>query len=578
MILRTSTRLSLAALAIGLAAPAFAQAAPDGDVGAPYSVPSDTGSPMMPPPPSAGGSGAPAGRSGIQIHPYLEVDQVLDAPISGGGDVLTYTDLSAGIDVAVSERNIQAQLDYRYDHNFAWGHHFGDEDTHNGLASVDWAAIPGLVSVDGAAIVTRARDSLDFASPDFLTRDHANTQLLYGAYVGPTISHQFGDLNATAAYHFGYTHADNGEGTLVLGPGQPVFDDFSNEYNHTINASVGERPGALPFGWTLSGYWERDQQDFLHARFEDKYVRGDITLPVSYTVALVGGVGYEKLEQNERQLLVDGSGNAILTGSGRLQSDPNAPRLLVYEQDGLIWDAGLSWRPNARTRFEIRGGRRYGEWVAYGSLDYQMSRTAHLQGGLFDDVQTFGHGVSTAIAGLPTSFNAAYSPLVGNLNGCVLGVGGGQGACVGTALTSINGNLFRVQGGYLLLSGEEGRWSYGLGGDYVRRHYLTPTDAVGATFLFAGVTEQEATVQANVGRQLSPISGVDGAIYGTWYKSDLAVVDEPSTYTAGATATYHRNFTPHLLGQVSGAIYGYDSSRIDTTVAASALVGARYTF
>ena len=160
----------------------------------------------------------------------------------------------------------------------------------------------------------------------------------------------------------------------------------------------------------------------------------------------------------------------------------------------------------------------------------------------------------------------------------MLGAGGGQGGCVDAALSSVNGNLFRLTGGYALLTATRGPWSYGLAASYARRHYLTPESAIGSSFLFARTTEQEATVQANVARALSPISGIDGSLYATWYDSDFARFDTGSSYTAGGIATYHRYLLPRLQGQVSAGLYGYDGDTTTTSISASALVGMRYTF
>src|SRR3546814_8122167 len=46
----------------------------------------------------------------------------------------------------------------------------------------------------------------------------------------------------------------------------------------------------------------------LDQRFEDEWARLDATLPVSPTLALIGGVGYEKIEISQRSPLLDGNG------------------------------------------------------------------------------------------------------------------------------------------------------------------------------------------------------------------------------------------------------------------------------
>ena len=70
----------------------------------------------------------------------------------------------------------------------------------------------------------------------------------------------------------------------------------------------------------------------------------------------------------------DVNGNPVVGSDGRLVTDPNSPRLIAYQQDGLIWDAGVLWRPSPRTSVEARYGRRYGTDTYLGSLSYQPGR------------------------------------------------------------------------------------------------------------------------------------------------------------------------------------------------------------
>ena len=49
-------------------------------------------------------------KAATYVTPYLEVDQVLTAPLSGGGDVLTYTDVAVGVDAGIHTRRVEAQI------------------------------------------------------------------------------------------------------------------------------------------------------------------------------------------------------------------------------------------------------------------------------------------------------------------------------------------------------------------------------------------------------------------------------------------------------------------------------------
>ena len=535
-----------------------------------------------PAPQAAPVSAAPRSGHKVLVLPYVEVDQILDVPLSGGGETLTYTDISAGVDASVATQRVQATIGYRYERQITETHGYPDQNVNTGIARADVVVVPNYLTIDGGALATRTRSSLNEATPAFFTRnDYRNVSQLYALEAGPDFQHSFADLDTTAGYHVGLVHVDNGNTHgFDLGPGQPSFEDYGTSYSHTLNASVGARPGTLlPFGWTLSGGYVQENQHFLKARFRDRFVGLNITQPVSATLALVGDIGYEKLDNTQRQLLVDANGSAILSPKGHLQGDPSLPRQLSYQQDGLFWDVGLSWRPNRRTSLDARVGRRYGEWIGFGTLDYQTGPSSRVQAGVYDDVQTFGHQLTSGIGALPTAFQVNFNPIVGNLDGCVFGVNGGQSGCLGGALQSINGNLFRARGVYALWSSSSGPWTYGVGANFDERRYLTPVSALGSAFLYARAKDRSASVEANVSRTLSSVSGIDGELYALWYDGGFqAFGSTPGVYSLGATADYHRVLIDRLTGHVAAGVYDTDSKDTDSFVSASLLVGARYDF
>ena len=163
---------------------------------------------------------------------------------------------------------------------------------------------------------------------------------------------------------------------LELESGQPV--------------GIGQRPGDLPFGWQLSGGWEREDASQLDQRFDGKYARADITVPISPTVALLGGVGYEDVEIGQRDPVVDANGVPVLDANGRYVTDKSGPRILAYDVDGLIWDAGVLWRPSKRTALEAHVGRRYGSTSYYGSFAYAPNSRMSLNVSVYDHVTGFG--------------------------------------------------------------------------------------------------------------------------------------------------------------------------------------------
>ncbi|MEO0644270.1 MAG: preprotein translocase subunit YajC, partial [Pseudomonadota bacterium] len=51
-------------------------------------------------------------------QPYIEVSQVLTAELTPGDDVLTFTQVAAGIDTTVRGKNSAASVSVRYERNF----------------------------------------------------------------------------------------------------------------------------------------------------------------------------------------------------------------------------------------------------------------------------------------------------------------------------------------------------------------------------------------------------------------------------------------------------------------------------
>ena len=178
------------------------------------------------------------------------------------------------------------------------------------------------------------------------------------------------------------------------------------------------RPGRLPLGWKLSGGWDRDDSGQLDQRYQGLFGRLDLTLPVSPTLALVGGVGYEDIEVSYRPPLTNGAGQPVVDANGRFVTNNAAPRTIAFETDGLIYDAGVMWRPSRRLSAEARVGRRYGDMTYTGSLSYVASQSTGYQIGLYDGISTIGRSLSAGLSALPTDFTVFRNGVDGALGGC----------------------------------------------------------------------------------------------------------------------------------------------------------------
>lgn len=518
------------------------------------------------------GLAAPAAAERPRIAPYIEVQQLLDADLSGGGDVLTYTAVAAGVDGSISTRRIEATASLRYERRIPWNDDLGDEDVLSGIGRARLQLVPDLLSLEAGGIATRARTDIRGSAPAFLSGDNDNVSQVYGIFGGPSLSTQVGALNVSASYQLAYV-AVEADTDVTLGPGEPRLDSYDHATAHNAVASIGMKSGPLPFGWTVSGGYAREDASQLDQRYEGKFVRGEIVVPVTHNLALTGGVGYEDIEITQRDPLLNPDGSPVFNPSGRLVTDPASPRRLAYETDGLIYDAGVIWKPNRRTTLQAHVGWRYGGTIFVGTLEYGINRWSGLNVAVYDYVDSFGRSLTRDIAGLPTRFGISRNPLTGDFNGCVFGTNPGTGGCLDDSFQSITTSNFRSRGVTALYSARRGPWSLGIGGGYAQRKYLAPS---GTFFTVDGVKDESVTIQANVARELSARSGIDGSLFANWFHSGIAGGSDVTSL--GATAAYYHGFTDRLRGQAAVGLFGFDQEGFETQVSGQLLLGLRYQF
>ncbi len=508
------------------------------------------------------------------ITPYLEVDQSVYAPLKGDRTVLATTTIAAGVDATISTSRVQAQINYRGEENIGWRKNSERSFTHSGLARVNYKVTPQSVSFNTGAIATRTRTDI---RGNAVTTNLSNTDNLsstYSVYAEPSLHTHAGALNVNAAYHLGYTKVDTSTSTLAAD--QPKVNTFDDSVTQSLSASVGMRTGILPFGWTVSGAASRDDSRQLDQRLDKAHGRGDIVVPLTPTVAAVGGIGYEKIKASERSAVVDPvTGVAVLDAAGRYQTDKSTPRLPYYDYSGVYWDAGVLLHPTNHTTIEARAGRRYDSWSYTGSVSSALSENTMVRIGVYDEITTFGSELNNGLAALPTSYTAVTNPFSGDYNSCVYGnQSGSSGGCLNNALQSTTASVYRSRGVTAILTSHHGPWGYGLAAGYSRRNYLTP--ATGSLATLNGVVDKSAYLQAYLSRKLTPTSQFDTNVYANWFKSGIAGAGTVTSY--GASGTYARSFGNHLSGSASLGIFGADQTTTNDSLSTSALLGMRYSF
>jgi hypothetical protein len=308
-----------------------------------------------------------------EVAPYIEAAQVLTAELAPGDEVVTYTQVAAGVDLTVSGRNSAASASLRYERRFGYDDSIADSDTVSGLARASVGLGTPNITLEAGALASRTRvDGSGTTFSGAFAQDDESTSQIYSAYAGPSIQTRSGDLEVEGYYRFGYTRVEAPD-AVVVGTTGPVRADLAEESTvHAAQARVGLAPdGALPVGVGIGGGWNEQNVSNLDQRVRDRHVRGDVIVPVGPTLALVGGVGYEDVEVSSRDALRDPITDAPIIGAdGRYVTDEGSPRLIAYETDGLIWDAGVMWRPSRRTSLQAFVGRRYHSMTYYGSLAY----------------------------------------------------------------------------------------------------------------------------------------------------------------------------------------------------------------
>ncbi|MDQ4088324.1 MAG: preprotein translocase subunit YajC, partial [Pseudomonadota bacterium] len=292
------------------------------------------------------------------------------------------------------------------------------------------------------------------------------------------------------------------------------------------------------------------------------------------TLAVVGGVGYQNIEASQHDIARNADGTPVIDPDGVPVPDPSRPRVLTYDVDGLIYHAGLMWRPRGRTSFEAQVGRRYGGLSFTGSVSHQFSPHLGMNAEVFDTVGTFSQNLMNDLGDLPDDLRVRRDPLTGGIGGCVFGSEPGQGVCLNRSLQSIRGGTFRMRGGNLIFSGSGRVWNWGAGANYTHRRYGR-SDGLGFDPLGPSVDE-DFGLFATAGRRLSRTSQLGLGLYASWFDSNAQ--DSDTVFSTGANASYSRSFLLDRLQLLAAlGLYYTDDGEFDSTVASGQL-GLGYTF
>ena len=582
---RLFTRFAALTAGLALAVPgiAHAQLLPYGDVASPsagsddadQSDSGDNGEDGD----SADVGGASVHTRKVNITPYIEVQQVATAELSPGNELLTYTTVAAGLDANISGRNAEAGVAVRYERRFGWGGNTSapDGDVVSGIARARVGIVPRSVYLEGGVMASRVNVENNGSTSTGLNYGASSSQI-YSAYVGPSVQTRLGDISVEGHYRFGYNRV-TAPNSVSLAPGQSAVNLYDEGTVHNALLHFGTHPGTLlPVGLGVGAGWNREDESILDQRIDDKHVRGDVTLPLGADLALVAGIGYEKVQVSHRDALLDPiSGLPVVDGNGRYVTDKSQPRQIAFETEGLIWDAGVLWRPSRRTALEAHVGRRYGSITYFGSFAYAPNSRSTLNVSVYDNVTGFGGMLNSSLAGMPTQFEGLRNPLTGGLSTCVASIassGVSGNTCLNGALASVQSANFRGRGVMVSYGVTGNSLQYGVGAGYDRRSFL----AAPGTVLAAanGVIDENYWVSAYLNGRIDRNSSFGTNVWANWYQSGDALAGNSST--VGATAAYYRSITNHLTATAAVGVNGVNREVLQDVWTASGLVGVRYTF
>ena len=552
-----STSLHIAALLAACAWPAIASAQdrPQGDDG-----------------------GARRHRAGAaEITPYIEADQVLSAELQPGSDVVTYTAIAAGVDATITGRNSAASASLRYERRFGEGKNTQDSDTVSGVARASIAVVPHAVTLEAGGLAERTHvDGTGAASLGAVFGNELNSSQIYAGYIGPSIHTMSGPVELEGHYRFGYTRVESPDAVTAPSAAQPT-DIFDESTIHAAYLRAGVKPNTIaPIGVGVGGGWTEENVSNLDQRIRDRYVRGDVTVPVEPTLALVGGVGYEDVEVSSRDARRDAAGNPVIDSHGRYVTDEAGPRRIAYQTEGLIWDAGVMWRPSRRTSLEAYIGRRYGSLTGWGTLTYAPDTRTNISVAVYDNLSSFGGTVIDTLSGLPSQFDAFRDPITGEIGGCVAQTGGqpASGSCIAGALASVRSAVFRSQGVAASYGLEVGRTQFGVGVGYDRRKFVAAPGTVLATA--NGVVDETVWLAGYATQRIDNRSTLSANAYANWFQSGFDLNNDTIGYTA--SLSYNHTFVRGLSGTAAVGLDGITRQSLPDFATASALLGLRYSF
>lgn len=508
-----------------------------------------------------------------ELGAFMDLQQIAEAQLNGqGSDDVTYTQISGGVLGQISNRRIVASGTYRLSYRRAEAGDLDKSFTQDGVMRLQANVIDEWLTMETGAITTRSRVDPSGPAPQFNTGDTTNLTQTYSAFVQPAISHKIGDVGVELSYRYAYTKNESSHDTGSTGP---LTDRFDASKAQRASLNIGMEPGDLPFGWKLSSEYRHENMTNLAEHFRSINAVGEIKVPIAtMPIALVASGGYERIRTSEREALLDPvTGLPVLGKGGRFVVDPASPRILTYDVEGLVADAGIIWRPSRRTRLEVRAGRRYGGLTVTGLLEMRPSERSGLTLVVTDRIESFGQGVSGGLADAPASIDLNQLDPGSSLQDCLFGRRPGTGSCIGSTLGQASANTYRERAASIIFNRSMRSWTVGGSVGYSHRTYI---DDPNSPVSLAGVVDQSFFGNITVNRRLTRISGVSFSFSGNLFKNGQ--VGASDVLSGSVTTNYYRSFGRNIQMQASVSVDASKQDGITADVSGRAQLGLQYRF
>ncbi|KUR77656.1 hypothetical protein [Novosphingobium sp. FSW06-99] len=520
----------------------------------------------------ASGTAAVKPRKRTRIVPYLEVDQTIYDQTAPEQQTVTYTTLAAGADMLINSHSTTGVATIRYEHHFSETKAQGSSDTFTGIARTQTQIIPHTLQFDFGGLATHtaiAANGSTYLNP---VDNVGSIYQIWSLYGGPSLQTHAGIVGIKAAYDVGYNEIDQIRSYVPSGGGAPV-DIFGHSLTQQGTATVGVRPGEVaPFGLALLGNYLREDISNLDQRLIDARLGGQITQPITRDLALVGDLGWEKVQVSQRNAELDANGNPIVGSNGQYVTNPNSPRQLAYQTDGLTWDVGVVWKPSKRTMAAAYVGQRYDSTTYYGSFYHAPNSRSTLNVTVFDGVYGFGSGLMSTLQALPTDFSVTRDPFSGNVGGCYLGSTGGS--CTTGALGSANAFIYRARGVNAAYALTLGRMNFSVGTGYVTRRFITADNSVLAAD--NGLLDRTWYIDSSLSGQIDRQTRFVISGFASLYRTDEPGFADSGDWGLNGMLVHH--LTDHLVGTAAVEVLGIKQQLTPEQLETLGQLGLRYNF